>query len=82
MQVKRMNWFQKRPVYKIMEARRERHRTSIETFQANMAAAASTFAAAQTSLSSGLAEIAAQLVIQRSQTQLQAKIKSDLDTAV
>jgi hypothetical protein len=47
-----------------------------------MAAAASTFAAAQTSLSSGLAEIAAQLVIQRSQTQLQAKIKSDLDTAV
>lgn len=66
-----------------MQAWRERQRAATANFESTTASASATFAAAQTSLFIGLAEITAQAVIERTNKELQAKANSiSLDALV
>ena len=77
MRIKRMNWYQKRPLYKEVEAWREKRRAGIAEYQEASAAAASGFAAAQTSYSTGMATLAGKASLARIQNEIKA-VASDL----
>ena len=73
MQIKRMNWFRRPPLHEQMVAFRERQRAATENFLSATSAAASNFAAVQTNLSAGLAQLTTQGVIDRTQKELKAR---------
>jgi hypothetical protein len=75
MQVKRMNWFTKRPLHEQMEAWRERRREMAQQTLARSAIASTAFATAQISRVVGLSELAGQAAFARVQEELKAVAK-------
>jgi hypothetical protein len=69
-QFKRMNWFQKRPLYKVMDAWRQRRREANAEFLSVSANAAARFANAQINLAQGSATLAGQQALLRVQDEL------------
>jgi hypothetical protein len=78
-QFKKMNWFQRVPVYEQMQAWREKHRAATEDFQSASASAMSTIATAQIDLFAGRAQITAQTVIDQTQKALKEKTQNAQD---
>jgi hypothetical protein len=76
---KSMNWFSKRPLYKQMQAIRERSQARTASFEAANTAASVAFAGAQQSLFAGQASLVTQATIERTQRELQAKIKATVN---
>jgi len=76
MQIKRMNWVQKRPVYKVMEAWRQNRRAMIADFQSASQLALNNFATAQYRRTEGMAELAAKAALARTQEELKAFAKT------
>jgi hypothetical protein len=72
MQVKRMNWFVKRPLHEQMDAFRQRGRQATQRFLDRSATATASLATAQNNLSIGMATLAAQASIVRVQNEIQA----------
>lgn len=79
MQIKRMNWFQKRPLHKYMEAWRNNRRAMIAEMQDASAFAASRFTSAQVNLAAGTAQLAITTSAERAQSEMKAKIASFVD---
>lgn len=78
-QRKSMNWFTKQPIYKQVQAIREQNRARTASFEAANSAAGASFAAAQQNLFAGLASLVAQATISRTESEIQATIKSAVD---
>ena len=74
MQIKRMNWVQKRPLYKVMKAQRERQQAMTANFESATVAASTNFALAQQNLFAGQASLVTQAAITRTQNELKAKV--------
>jgi hypothetical protein len=67
MEIRRFNWTRRKPLWQQMQAWRESRAQALRRFLDNGAAASTTFANAQVNLSSGMASIAAQTSLQRTQ---------------
>jgi len=76
---KSMNWFSKRPLYKQMQAIREGNQARTASFEAANTAASVGFAAAQQNLVAGQASLVTQAAIDRTQRELQTKLKATVN---
>ena len=75
-QIKRMNWYQKKPLYQVNQAWRQKRQAMISDFQNASASASAAFTGAQINRSAGMAALAAQASVARSQSEIQATIDS------
>lgn len=78
-QFKRMNWFQKVPLWKYNEAWRQHHAAATGKFLDNTAAAVNSFTAAAINQIDGTAEISAQAAVDRIEAAVKAKAARSLD---
>ena len=78
LEIRKFGWFRRQPLWKENQAWRQ-HRTAMrQSFEAVNSAAGNALAAAQNNLGSGLAELAAQASIGRTQSEIAAK-KGQID---
>jgi hypothetical protein len=75
-QFKRMNWFQKVPIWKYNESWRKHHAGVTSRFLDNSAAAVNSFTSAALGQVEGSAKIAAQIGVDRIQAAISAKAQS------
>jgi hypothetical protein len=75
-QVKRFNWIKRPTPWESAQAWRNHRREMAQQFMNEGAMASTAFLNAQNSLSSGMANLTAQMTIQRVQAQAKAKVQS------
>jgi hypothetical protein len=74
-QLKRMNWYQRRSLHQVMETWRQRRREMISQFQSVAGDAAARFASAQSNLYAGKATLAGQASVARVQAELKEVVR-------
>lgn len=75
-QFKKMNWYQKRPLHKVMDAWREKRREQIAEFQSGSQLMVNNLATAQYNLIEGKAKLAAEASLVRTEAELKAFAKN------